>query len=44
MEEQGVIIDKNDLTTLSDNMQSLAKQWRSSSENTENLMYHIDAC
>jgi hypothetical protein len=30
MEEQGIVINQNDLTTLIDNMRSLAKQWRSS--------------
>jgi hypothetical protein len=44
MEEQGVIIDKNDLTTLIDNMRSLAKQWRSSIGEHGELMFYIDAC
>ena len=30
IEEQGVVINKNDLTSLVDNMRTLAKQWRSS--------------
>ena len=30
MEEQGVVINKNDLTSLIDNIRSLAKQWRTS--------------
>ena len=30
MEEQGVVINQNDLSTLIDNMRSLAKHWRSS--------------
>src|SRR5208282_4574284 len=30
MEEQGVAINKNDLSTLIENMRSLVKQWRSS--------------
>jgi len=44
MEEQGVVIDKNDLTTLTDNMRNLAKQWRSSIGERGELVFYIDAC
>jgi hypothetical protein len=44
MDEQGVIIDKDDLTSLIDNMRSLAKQWRSSIGEHGELMFYIDAC
>jgi len=38
MEEQGVVIDKNDLTTLIDNMRSLVKQWRGSIGEQQRLL------
>ena len=44
MEEQEVVIDKNDLTTLIDNMRSLVKQWRSSIGEHGELVFYIDAC
>lgn len=44
MEEQGVVIDKSDLTTLIDNMRSLAKQWRSSIGEHGELVFYVDAC
>lgn len=44
MEEQGVVTNKNDLTTLIDNMRSLAKQWRSSIGEHGELVFYIDAC
>ncbi len=44
LEEQGVVIDKNDLTTLIDNMRSLVKQWRSSIGERGELVFYIDAC
>ncbi len=44
MEEQGVVINQNDLTTLIDNMRSLVKQWRSSIGEHRDLVFYIDAC
>ena len=44
MEEQGVVIDKNNLTTLIDNMRSLVGQWRSSIGEHGELVFYIDAC
>jgi len=44
MEEQGVVINKNDLTTLIDNMRSLVKQWRSSIGERGELVFYLDAC
>ena len=44
MEEQGVVINQNDLSTLIDNMRSLAKQWRSSIGEHGELVFYIDAC
>ncbi len=44
MEERGIVIDKNDLTTLIDNMRSLAKQWRNSIGEHGELVFYIDAC
>jgi hypothetical protein len=44
MEEQVVVIDRNDLATLIDNMRSLAKQWRSSIGEHGELVFDIDAC
>ena len=44
LEEQGVVIDKSELTTLIDNMRSLAKQWRSSIGEHGELVFYIDAC
>jgi hypothetical protein len=44
LEEQGVVIDKNDLTTLIDNMRNLVKQWRSSIGERGELVFYVDAC
>ena len=44
MEEQGIIINQNDLTSLIDNMRNLAKQWRSSIGEHGELVFYIDAC
>jgi hypothetical protein len=44
LEEQGVVVNKNDLTTLTDNMRSLVKQWRSSIGERGELVFYIDAC
>jgi len=44
LEEQGVVINKNDLTSLIDNMRSLVKQWRSSIGERGELVFYIDAC
>lgn len=44
MEEQGIVINQNDLSTLIDNMRSLAKQWRSSIGERGELVFYIDAC
>jgi hypothetical protein len=44
MEEQGVVINQNDLTALIDNMRSLVKQWRGSIGEHGELVFYIDAC
>ncbi len=44
MEERGIVIDKNDLTSLIDNMRSLVKQWRNSVGERGELVFYIDAC
>jgi hypothetical protein len=44
MEEQGVFINKNDLTSLIDNIRSLAKQWRSSLGEHGELLFYVDSC
>jgi hypothetical protein len=44
MQEQGVVIDKNDLTAVIDNMRSLSKQWRRSIGEHGELVFYIDAC
>jgi hypothetical protein len=44
LEEQGIAVDRNDLTTLIDNMRSLVKQWRSSVGERGELVFYIDAC
>lgn len=44
MEEQGVVINQNELTTLIDNMRSLAEQWRNSIGEHGELVFYIDAC
>jgi hypothetical protein len=44
LEEQGVVVNQTDLSTLTDNMRSLAKQWRSSIGKHGELVFYIDAC
>ena len=44
VEEQGVVINKNDLSTLIDNMRGLVKQWRNSIGGHGELVFYIDAC
>ena len=44
MEEQGVVVNGNDLIPLIDNMRSLSKQWRSSIGKHGELVFYIDAC
>ena len=44
MEEQGIVIDRNDLSTLIENMRTLVKQWRSSIGERGELVFYIDAC
>ena len=44
LEEQGVVTDQNHLTTLTANMRSLVKQWRSSIGERGELVFYIDAC
>lgn len=44
LEEQGMLISESDLTSLIDNMRSLAKQWRSSIGEHGELVFYIDAC
>jgi hypothetical protein len=44
LEEQAVVINKNDLAPLIDNMRSLVKQWRSSIGERGELVFYIDAC
>jgi hypothetical protein len=43
LEEQGIVINQNDLTTLIDNMRGLVKQWRSSIGEHGELVFYIDA-
>jgi hypothetical protein len=43
MEEQGIAVNKNDLLTLIDNMQSLSKPWRTIGKHGD-LVFYIDAC
>ncbi len=44
LEEQGIAVDKNDLSMLIDNMRSLVKQWRNSIGERGELVFYIDAC
>jgi len=44
MQEQGIVINQNDLSTLIDNMRSLVKQWRRSIGEHGELVFYIDAC
>ncbi|HXM59207.1 MAG TPA: hypothetical protein VN950_00030 [Terriglobales bacterium] len=44
MEEQGTLINQNDLTTLIGNMRGLVKKWRSSIGEHGELVFYIDAC
>ena len=44
LEEQGVVTDQNDLTTLIENMRSLTKEWRNSIGEHGELVFYIDAC
>ena len=44
MEEQGIAVNQNGLTTLIDNMRSLSKQWRGSIGKHGELVFYIDAC
>jgi hypothetical protein len=44
LEEQGIAINKNDLTILIDNMRSLAKQWRRSIGERGELVFYVDSC
>lgn len=44
LEEQRIAVDKNDLSTLIDNMRSLVKQWRNSIGARGELVFYIDAC
>ena len=44
LEEQGVAINKNDLTTLIDNIWSLSKPWRNSIGEHGELVFYIDTC
>jgi hypothetical protein len=44
MEEQGIVIERNDLSTLIENMRTLVKQWRSSIGERGELVFYIDAC
>jgi len=44
MEEQGIVINKDELTTLIDNMRSLAKQWRDSIAEHGELVFYMDGC
>lgn len=44
LEEQGVVVNKSNLTTLIDNMRSLTEQWRSSIGEYGELVFYIDAC
>ena len=43
MEEQGIVIEQNNLTALIDNMRSLVGQWRRSIGEHGELVFYIDA-
>ena len=43
MEEQGVVVNQDNLTNLIDNMRNLAKEWRSSIGEHGELVFYIDA-
>ena len=44
LEEQGLLIDKSDLTPLINNMRILARHWRSSIGEHGELVFYVDAC
>jgi hypothetical protein len=44
LEEQGIVINQNDLSILIENMRSLVKQWRNSIGERGELVFYIDAC
>ena len=44
LEEQGIVINQNDLSTLIDNMRGLVKRWRSSIGERGELVFYVDAC
>ena len=44
LEEQGIVINQNDLSILIANMRGLVKQWRNSIGERGELVFYIDAC
>ena len=44
LEEQGVVVNKKDLSTLIDKMRSMVKQWRSSIGERGELVFYSAAC
>ena len=44
MEEQGIVVHRDDLIRLIDNMRSLPKQWRRSIGKHGELLFYVDAC
>lgn len=44
LEEQGVVIDTNEVAALLSNMRSLARQWRESLGEHGELTFYVDAC
>lgn len=43
MEEQGIAVSRNQLTSLIENMQALSKQWRRSIGKHGELVFYVDA-
>jgi hypothetical protein len=44
LEEQGVLIDTNEVAALLSNMRSLARQWRESLGEHGELTFYVDVC
>jgi hypothetical protein len=44
LEEQGIVINQNDLSALIDNMRGLVTQWRSSIGERGELVFYTDVC
>ena len=44
LKEQGVTVDKNELSALVGNMQTLVRQWRGSVGEHGELLFYVDSC